>query len=122
LFKYESGPGSIFGFGHHIWSFGSREFWPVTPMIPPNARLQLGKTYAAQLTHETFWYFPAWCVVVISAGLPGYWLIQLIRHHRMRRGIQGVCAHCGYDLRATPDRCPECGTIPKTFAEAAKRG
>jgi hypothetical protein len=50
---------------------------------------------------------PLWFPLALFAALPiARWLV-----HR-RQFAAGMCSQCGYDLRATPNRCPECGTIP----------
>jgi hypothetical protein len=49
----------------------------------------------------------AWPLVASMASS-----IYLLRRRAARGVIPGICRICGYDLRATPDRCPECGTIP----------
>jgi hypothetical protein len=50
---------------------------------------------------------PLWVGVAVFGILPLLLALRLDR--RRRRAEAGLCACCGYDLRASPGRCPECG-------------
>jgi hypothetical protein len=54
--------------------------------------------------------FPHWFAVALFAALPAWQLARLHRRRMAKR--EGRCSKCGYDLRATPERCPECGAVP----------
>jgi hypothetical protein len=52
-------------------------------------------------------FVPYWALVLLFAIAPIGMAWK--RRRRGRRHSAGLCPACGYDLRATPDRCPECG-------------
>ena len=78
--------------------------------------------YTADTQHEpgnqlyTLWLVPLPLspIAAITAMPPLVWMFLASRRYlkRRRNGLCGLCVNCGYDLRSTPDRCPECGVIP----------
>ncbi len=55
---------------------------------------------------------PLWVLAAPLAVLPALRLLALRRYRRRLR--TGHCIRCGYDLRESPARCPECGHVDRT--------
>jgi hypothetical protein len=57
-------------------------------------------------------FFSFWPLFTLVAFLPTLTLlVRARRAYTRRRALRLThCHQCGYDLRATPQRCPECGT------------
>jgi hypothetical protein len=60
--------------------------------------------------HVIWIAFPYWLLSILTGLLPAARITTFLRRFRRKRADR--CLACGYDLRATPDRCPECGTVP----------
>ncbi len=65
---------------------------------------------------------PIWrvCLPLYFLFIPAIWqMIGYGLRRRRNRFRVGVCPRCGYDLRASPDRCPECGEVPESAPRSA---
>ena len=83
-------------------------------VFPALDRVALGFRLAkappkAMWVPATYWIvvLPHWFITIVFAILPAVWL----RHRlRLRRRVKRrLCRRCGYDLRFSAGRCPECG-------------
>ena len=61
-------------------------------------------------------WFPHWFAALVLLALPSRWLVTRVR--RRARARRGLCDACGYDLRGTPERCPEFGAVSAKAAVA----
>jgi hypothetical protein len=111
--------------GHHGWWFHYAD--ERTVGFTPAARwLGVGwGTERTRLPGEVISWSsivaPHWLWISTTAIFPLLLSIRAARRRRRWRRelcVPGLCTTCGYDLRATPDRCPECGAIPPASASA----
>jgi hypothetical protein len=79
-------------------------------------QLPLGALKAVRAVNDPRppWKNSPWSVFPVRGWIspPVAFLIVAYDRRRIRRESReeaGACLNCGYDLRATPERCPECG-------------
>jgi hypothetical protein len=59
----------------------------------------------------------------VLAIIPAIWAVVLYLESRSwRRIARGQCSRCGYDLRMSSDRCPECGLEPNVLCHTQGLG
>jgi hypothetical protein len=108
--------------GIHGWSFSNEPYAPVPQWVDqPSvtrwyaAGFRVSQSFSPSGDGTTVEWaaiaIPYWAIAVAASALA--LVVFGPKVLRRRRRNAGRCERCGYDLRATPGRCPECGAAPE---------
>lgn len=94
---------------------GGKFPWWISSNLLTTNMLLAGGAFAMSVTS---WQIPLWMFIVVGLVIaaPAFWLNRRSRQWR----LAGHCPGCGYDLRESPDRCPECGR-PALVVQPSRR-
>lgn len=115
--------------GMQYWGETTRDPWPrlthvrayvddpARPLPPSVIQRDGSNIYSSYAVSGYRLGIPYWPFVlggaVVTIGRAIGWIKRaIVERRRAALARFGYCGGCGYDLRATPHRCPECGAVP----------
>ena len=114
-------PGWLCRYGKSTYSNGLRQpfrfSWFGTTNINAGMRFESGLFGRDWVYQSRVISIPHWAAIVLLLTPTTSALVRRIRRHRL--ACVGLCRACGYDLRASPERCPECGAAVTAIVSPA---
>jgi hypothetical protein len=116
-FLATGGPGFLEPGWQPGWHFEASLATMTTHSVPPGF---LGFRYSSisgpnsngAPSTSTYIMIPYALLIIATAFAPIRRVLGITR--KSKRLESGLCVHCGYDLRGSALRCPECGTFPES--------
>jgi hypothetical protein len=102
----------------NLWWF---QFSHATMPNPMGWEAMFYSTPVHTTDHSLGLLVPDWFLLLMAAPYPLYVLLDISSRRRRERFAAGQCLACGYDLRHSPERCPECGLVRTKNAPPSRR-
>jgi hypothetical protein len=114
IWRSQATSNAVFGYGSAARNAELDQEWASPVWTATHAHRRLGFRYESGSAGPwgacRFVAIPLWAF--LAPALAALLVAGMRRARARTRRRRGACEVCGYDLRATPQRCPECGHAP----------